>query len=178
MRNQCAAIMLCFETDRLCFKRMDECDREEFTKLLRSLDVTQYCFDTPSLREIKIQFESRLQPWDVESTHWLSLSIYEKSSGSFVGVIGLKKTNMSGDVGFLLKPEYHGLGYGTESLKAVREFSKSLGITELSARITKGNIASVGVVKKCGFVLVAEHKNTIFINQKKYNDLKFRCILL
>jgi len=166
--------LLGFETDRLCLKKTNESDREEFIRLLGSSTVSQYCFDTPSLQDIEIQFESRLQQWSINSQHWLSLSIYEKSSANFVGVTGFKKVQESGEVGFLLLPEYHGYGYGTESLKVVRDFAESLGIAELSARITKGNVASIGVVEKCGFNLVAEHQNAVCIKQKKYNDLEYR----
>ncbi|MGR2831959.1 GNAT family N-acetyltransferase, partial [Vibrio vulnificus] len=51
-------------------------------------------------------------------------------------------------------PEYHGLGYGTESLQALINYSMSeFGIDKYSAVVTEGNIGSEKVLTKVGFVL-------------------------
>jgi len=113
----------------------------------------------------------------LESKHWLCLSILEKMNGKFVGISGFKLNQNVAEVGFLLLPIYQGLGYATESLLAVRNYAKRIGIKELSARITKGNSASVHVIEKCGFMYKAEHERAVCINQKMYNDLEFRCAL-
>ena len=166
--------MLILETENLELHQLTESHRVQFFDLLSNPELLHYVSDTPSVEEIELQFQSRLEPWNIESQHWFTLSILEKSSGNFVGINGFKIQQGRAAVGFVLLPNYHGLGYATESLRAVCKIARDFGITELNAYITKGNIASVKVVEKCGFVFVNEAVAAVKIAGKAHNDLEYR----
>ena len=56
----------------------------------------------------------------------------------------------------------------------VIELARSLGIRELGANITKGNMASVRVIEKCDFVFNSEQHDSVSINGKRYSNLEYR----
>ncbi|RYY00928.1 MAG: N-acetyltransferase [Gammaproteobacteria bacterium] len=166
--------VLKIETKRLELHKISEHHRLWFFELLSNPALLRYVSDKPSQEEIELQFLSRLKPWSLESQHWLTLSVFEKISGNFVGINGFKHFNGCASVGFIFLPRYHGLGYATESLKSVCEFAHSLGIRELEASITKGNSASEKVVEKCGFVFSNELSGIVKIGSKSHNDLQYK----
>lgn len=164
-------------TERLSLDQLSATEKHYFFELLQNPQVVQFCFDSPAPEEIQLQFESRLAPWNIASTHWLSLSIYEKTSGSFIGIIGLKMdhgNNLQAEIGFLLMPTYYGVGYATEAVVAIQQYAATLGIQSVIARVTKGNGASARVLEKCGFTLQRERVGAVCINRVFYDDLEYQ----
>lgn len=162
------------ETDRLCLRKTTADDWERYHALNSNADVLRYCFDVPTDKEIRKEFDIRIQPWNLSSEHWLNLTIFEKDKDDVIGMTGLRNANSAAEVGFLFLPQYQGLGYGTESLKALKEYAISLGIRELFARIVKGNDASIRLVEKCGFSFYAERENVVRINGIYHNGLIYK----
>lgn len=164
------------KTARLDLRQLDCSDWPDFLRLLQSPEVFRYCFDAPSDEGARSAFESRLGDWTSESTHWLCLSVYDRLSGHFVGVSGFRVSEdkeCEAEVGFLFLPEYHGRGYGTESLRAVVSYAKESGITSLRAHVTEGNKGSCCVLEKCGFSFVGTQAELVRINKCNYSDLLF-----
>ena len=172
--NDC---VLKIETERLELHKISEHHRIRFFEMLSDLELLRYISDVPSKEEIELQFQSRLMPWNLKSQHWLTLSVFEKVSGNFVGINGFKHQLGYASVGFIFLPNYQGFGYATESLNAVCELAQNLGIRELGANITKGNGASKKVVEKCGFIFSNELLSTVKIGGKVYNDLVYKKVL-
>lgn len=165
------------QTERLILKQTSKLDDKHFFALLQNTQVVKFCFDAPTPEEIQIQFESRLVPWNITSSHWLSLSIYEKTRGFFIGIIGLRMDHGSktqAELGFLLLPEYHGKGYATEAVVAIQQYAARLDIQAIIAKVTKGNWASSRVLEKCGFTLQRELSGAVCINHIFYNDLEYQ----
>jgi len=165
------------QTERLLLKQISATEKNYFFELLQNPKVVQFCFDVPTPAEIQIQFESRLAPWSISSTHWLSLSIYEKINDVFIGIIGLKMDHNSeaqAEIGFLLIPAHHGKGYATEAVVAMQQYAAKLGIQTVIAKVTKGNWASSRVLEKCGFTLERALVATVCINHVFYDDLEYQ----
>ncbi|HCS65101.1 MAG TPA: hypothetical protein DIW64_14100 [Cellvibrio sp.] len=111
------------QTERLILKQTSNADERHFFELLQNPQVVQFCFDMPTPDEIQQQLECRLAPWNTTSTHWLSLSVYEKTSSLFIGIVGFKMDHSHDDqaeIGFLLMPVHFGKGYATEAVAAIR----------------------------------------------------------
>lgn len=168
------------QIERLLLSQTSATEKQYFFALLQNPQVLQFCFDMPTPAEIQQQFESRLIPWNTTSTHWLSLSIYEKASSSFIGIIGLKMDHSCearAEIGFLLLPESYGKGYATEAVVATQKYAAAIGIQTITAKVTKGNWASSRVLEKCGFVLQRELLESICINQVFYTDLEYQWLV-
>ena len=70
-----------------------------------------------------------------------------------IGICGLfRRDNLDDpDVGFALLPEYCGKGYASEAAMAVVEHAKhSLRLPRLTAIVSPGNAASIGLIEKLG----------------------------
>lgn len=166
------------ESPQLSMTQITEHDWQLFERLNQDEAVIRYAFDKPSNEQIRQRFESRLPVWSWPDSHWLCLVIREKSTGAAVGVTGLcvaEDNQQEVEVGYLLLPEFHGKGYGTESLIALLEHTTSkLPITTVNAIVTDGNIASCKVLEKAGFKLAEREKDAYQIGGKLYDDLIYR----
>jgi RimJ/RimL family protein N-acetyltransferase len=137
--------------------------------------VIARCFDPPSVLDIESKFHARLADWTVASDHWLCLVISELKTGRNVGITGLCVQNGVAEVGYMLLPSVHGNGYGTESLRALIDYSiKHLGLRRFMAVVTAGNIGSEKVLAKSGFTLHHIVSDAYEIGGQKYADHIYR----
>jgi RimJ/RimL family protein N-acetyltransferase len=166
-----SVLRLKIDTDRLGMAQITAEDWPLFHTLYRDPAVIRLCFDEPPLEEIKASFESRLPVWTKTSKRWLCLIITLNETGEKIGVTGLRIHNGSAEVGFLFQPKFHGLGYGTESLKALLQWAyREHGLQSFNAVVTEGNIGSEKVLTKCGFTLKEVIPNSYQIGGKLYAD--------
>ena len=62
--------------------------------------------------------KSRLQPWHKGSERWLCMIMSRRDTDIPIGVTGfIDRGEGIAEVGFILASEFHGKGFGTESLK-------------------------------------------------------------
>jgi len=163
------------DTPRLLMRQIIEEDWPLFCQLHQEPTVIELVFDEPPLDDIKVRFNSRLPKWTVAAEHWLCLVIIDKETGMPVGVTGFQideNDRSRAEVGYLLIPEHHGKGYGTESLQKLVQFAiDELNLSCLTATVTDGNDASCRVLEKCGFVFSQRHPDAYEIRQRCYDDL-------
>jgi [ribosomal protein S5]-alanine N-acetyltransferase len=82
--------------------------------------------------------------------------ICEISSGRIAGVVNLneivRRCFQSAYLGYYVGAEFAGRGYMTEGLTLVIRYAfTETGLHRLEANIQPGNVASIALVKKCGF---------------------------
>lgn len=169
--------MALFESSNLIMRKITPNDWSLFERLHQDEDVIKYAFDKPSVEQIRTRFESRLPGWKWGSEHWLCLVIVCKATQQCVGVTGLclsEESSTDVEVGYLLLPEYHGKGFGTESLLALVQYAKrEFPISKFSAIVTDGNVASCKVLEKVGFILKEREPNAYQIGGQLYDDLLY-----
>ena len=81
--------------------------------------------------------------------YWMSL----KSDGSMIGICGLfKRDNLEHpDIGFAVLPDWIGQGYAGEAALAVLDYTRDeLQLPVLTAIVSPGNAASIGLIRKLG----------------------------
>ena len=98
--------------------------------------------------------------------------IFEKKTGILIGLISLdllKTTeNAEYEVGFFIRKEKLGLGFGKEALDAVAYYAKNkLEALRLTAVTDKENIGAVKLLEKCGFKEKCVNDKRIFIKMLK-----------
>ncbi len=137
-------------TNRLKMTQITDKDWELFESLHRNLAVISLCFDEPSTIEIRERFESRLSLWTKGSGNWLCFTMTVLETGEKIGVTGFYLVDGVADV----LPQYHGLEFGTESLRALIKWAfNEHAIKAFSAVVTEGNVGSEKVLIKSGFSL-------------------------
>ena len=79
--------------------------------------------------------------------------MWERSSGSFVGIAGLKRPDGSDEVemGWILHPRVRGQGFASKAAQAVLAFGlERARVDSIVARIAPGNGASIAVALRLG----------------------------
>lgn len=76
-----------------------------------------------------------------------------RDTGELIGGSGLALTAdpAVAEIGYILAPQHWGHGYATETVRALVDWARSLGLQRLHASIHPANTASVNVLRKCGF---------------------------
>lgn len=163
-------------TQRLSLTPLSEHDWTLFHSLHVDERVIALCFDEPSLNDIQLRFQARIQPWGKNSLHWLCLVITDRASGEKVGLTGFCVQDEVAEVGYMLLPEFQGQGYATESLRCLLDWAKHThGIEKFSATVTKGNLGSERVLEKSGFALTKIIPDAYVINGVSHTDHIYQC---
>lgn len=126
--------------------------------------------------EIRSQsFDCRLQPWHRGCEHWLCLVMSEKGSDIPIGVTGfVDRGEGIAEVGFILAAEFHGRGFGSESLKDIARFAFEVqGYRKLTAVVTAGNVASRSTLLKVGFLQEGTLRQNYFLHNRWQDDWIF-----
>ena len=80
-----------------------------------------------------------------------------------IGNVGLTITGPGkGDCGWFLRRQYWGYGYATEGAQLLIEYAfQNLGLERVTASCAIGNLASEGVMLKCGFTCVERSEGRV-----------------
>lgn len=138
-------------TDRLQLKWLENNDKESVLSLLIN-DVIKKTYMLPdfkdSLEAEKLFF--RLKEYSHSNDHYIR-GVY--LDGALIGFLNdTEIENGSIELGWVIHPEYHNRGYGTEAVtKAIAELF-NLGFAEVTAGAFEENRASIRVMEKCGMM--------------------------
>lgn len=145
------------QTDRLKGQRLEPADRELLHRLHREPSVARTL--SPSgeplpPEKIDARFEAILDHW---KQHGCGLWMwFEKSSGAFVGRMGVQWTTTTGkdelELSYAIMPGFWGQGLATEASTAIVNLAfDELDVDELVAFTLPHNTASRRVAEKIGF---------------------------
>lgn len=152
------------ETDRLILRSHKREDFEALHEIWTHPSVYQYISGQPSTRERSwgrlLQY---IGMWHAIGYGYWALE--EKATGRYIGDVGFADFNREieppfGDIpemGWVLSPQIHGKGYGSEALSRMLEWGTDF-FDANSARciISPDNIASLRIAEKNGFSRIAE----------------------
>ena len=97
-----------------------------------------------------------------------------------IGTCGFTRFELphnSGEIGYVLNPEYHKKGYGTEAASRVMRFGfEVLKLNRIEARFMEHNAASLRVMEKAGMTFEGFHRKAMRI-KGKYETVGYCSIL-
>ena len=144
------------ETERTIIRELCKKDIDEVIKISRQEHVLKFVEDgrvseTEQREKLLAYMENIYRFYDFGI--W---GIFEKKTGILIGLISLdllKTTeNPEYEVGFFIRKEKLGLGFGKEALDAVVHYAKNkLEALRLIVITDKDNIEAVKLLEKCGF---------------------------
>ncbi len=155
--------MIVLESERLLFRQHDTADVDAFCAMEMDAEVRRYVGGSPRSRdEAKRRFlEGPLQVSSDRLGVWATIL---KSTEQYVGRCGLyPHFRQSGGVvageatlSFYIAREYWGQGLASEAAGAFVEFGwKQLQLSRIVSTVQVGNGASVHILEKLGFDLIA-----------------------
>ena len=91
--------------------------------------------------------------------------VLSRESSVVLGGTGLSLQGNEAEAGYIFARDAWGFGYATESLRAMVEVGRAMGLHGLHAHCHPAHRASIHVLEKCGFVLAHRVRNShIFPN--------------
>lgn len=155
------------QCDRLCLRPMHPIDAEDMFSYAKREDVTEYLLWSPHpsvnyTADYLRYIQSRYALGD-----FFDWAIIDRESRRMIGTCGFTKINTdndSGEIGYVLNPDFWGRGYATEAAKRVMEFGfDELGLHRIEARFMQGNERSLRVMEKLGMSFEGYHVDEIFV---------------
>jgi [ribosomal protein S5]-alanine N-acetyltransferase len=138
--------------ERVGIRRPTAADCDEFLAMVNgSQSLHRPWVDPPSTAErFGDYLNSREGPRDD------GFLVCDRKSGSIAGVVNLncivRGLFQSAYLGYYARAEFAGKGYMTEGLGLVARFAfEEMGLHRLEANIQPGNVASIALVRRCGF---------------------------
>ncbi|MBE6638548.1 MAG: GNAT family N-acetyltransferase [Ruminococcaceae bacterium] len=141
-------------TPRLILRKILPQDANDMFSYASRQDVTAYLLWSPHpdlaytvkyLKYVQGEYKKgRFFDWAI------ILAETERMIGT-VGFTELDRVNMTAEIGYVVNPDYHGMGIATEAVSAVIGYAFcELKIERVEARYMVGNTASLRVMEKCG----------------------------
>jgi len=131
----------------------------EFMKFIGKYPMKDLSEATQYIQEIHDRFQQKTG---------ISWKICEKVSNKLIGYIGfwsIDYTHFRIEIGYGLHPDHHQKGYLTEALKALIFYVfTELGIHSIEANANVNNLASIQLLRKCGFKKEAHFKESFFFD--------------
>ena len=161
------ACMPTLNTERLILRPMRESDADDMYDYARREDLTEYLLWSPHrtvnyTRDYLRYIETRYKAGD-----FYDWAVVEKESGRMIGTCGFTRIdapNDSGEIGYVLNPDFHGKGYGTEvAAEAIRFGFDTIGLHRIEARFMEGNTPSLRVMEKLGMSFEGYRRDAMFV---------------
>lgn len=157
------------QTERLILRSIQQADYSEMLRILANREVTQY---TALSRQQRIAIE-QMQQYTIpaydhrgrqEHLQW-AITLRSDPENMLIGRCGFEELYPAaqyGELGYWLAREHWSKGIMSESVSAVMKYGfRVLELQKIQAWVLRENVASIHVLKKCGFqqqvVLAADH---------------------
>jgi len=154
------------ETSRLRLRRLSEADAQVvFDRWATDPDVTRY-MSWPRHRTLDDSL-SFIAFSDAQWTRWSAgpYLIETLCGGTAIGSCGFGfQSDAQAEIGYVLASEFWGLGYATECVHALVAVARTVAPIELFAPVHPDNVASMSVLRKCGFALDTQGVSVRFPN--------------
>ncbi|MBE6549465.1 MAG: GNAT family N-acetyltransferase [Ruminococcaceae bacterium] len=157
-------------TERLILRPMKESDANDMFDYAQREDVTTYLLWSPHrsvsyTREYLKYIETRYDVGD-----FYDWAVIERSSGKMIGTCGFTRIDMPnnvGEIGYVLNPDFHGKGYGTEAASEALRFGFDvIGLHRIEAKFMEGNRASLHVMDKLGMSFEGFRRESMLVKGK------------
>jgi ribosomal-protein-alanine N-acetyltransferase len=167
-------------TARLVLRKMLPADADDMFEYAESPIVTQYLLWDPHVSRRFTHSYLKFLQGQYAAGAFFDWAITLADSGKMIGTCGfaaIDLENDTGEIGYVINPDFWGMGYATEALGRVMSFGFGvLGMHRIYVRIMSGNLASERVAKKCGM----RHEATLYSSllvKGEYRTIKIYAIL-
>ena len=159
--------MPAIRTERLLLRPMHVTDAMDMFEYASREEVTEFLLWSPHrtlsyTRDYLRYIEDRYAIGD-----FYDWAVTLADSGKMIGTCGFTRLDLphnSGEIGYVLNPDFHHNGYATEAVSAILKFGfEELGLHRLEARFMQGNDASRKVMERLGMTFEGFHRDAMFV---------------
>ncbi|MBQ8402796.1 MAG: GNAT family N-acetyltransferase [Clostridia bacterium] len=167
-------------TERLVLRKMLPADADDMFEYAQNPIVTQFLLWEPHVSRKFTHSYLKFVQSQYASCGFFDWALTLAENGKMIGTCGFASIDLendTGEIGYVINPDFWGAGYATEALQRVMSFGFGvLGLHRLYVRIMMGNAASERVAKKCGM----RHEATLYSSllvKGEYRTIKIYAIL-
>ncbi len=157
------------QTERLLLRRMLVSDAEDMFRYAAREDVTTYLLWSPHPTKGYTADYLRYLQGRYSLGEFYDWAVVEKESGRMIGTCGFTRFDFPhncAEIGYVLNPDYHGRGYGTEAAARVLRFGfEVLELHRIEAKFMQGNEASLHVMEKLGMTFEGYRRDGMLVKQ-------------
>lgn len=159
--------MPALSTERLWLRAMHPMDAEDMFDYAKRPEVTKYLLwsehkNINFTKDYLNYIQSRYALGD-----FYDWSVIESESGRMIGTCGFTKidtANNCAEIGYVLNPDFHRRGFGSEAVKRILKFGfEELGLNRIEARFMQGNEASLALMRSVGMTFEGYMRELIFV---------------
>ena len=167
-------------TERLVMRKMLPSDAPDMYEYAQDPIVTRFLLWDPHVNLKFTQSYLKFIQTQYAAGCFFDWALTLAESGKMIGTCGFASIDLendTGEIGYVINPDFWGAGYATEALQRVMSFGFGvLGMHRVYVRIMSGNLASERVAKKCGM----RHEATLYSSllvKGEYRTIKIYAIL-
>ena len=168
------------QTERLILRRMRVSDAEDMYHYARRPEVTRYLLWSPHPDIYHTQDYLRYLATRYAAGTFYDWGVILKQNGRMIGTCGFTTIDCAHDaaeIGYVLNPDYHGMGIATEAVEAVLAFGfDKLLLHRIEARFMEGNDASLRVMEKVGMRFEGWRRESMLV-KGSYRTIGYSSIL-
>lgn len=154
-------------TERLLLRPMHPLDAEDMFDYARRPEVTRYLLwsehENISFTRDYLNYIGRRYALG-DFYDW---AVVERESQRMIGTCGFTKidtANNSAEIGYVLNPDFHRRGFGSEAVREILKFGfEELSLNRIEARFMQGNEASLSLMKSVGMTFEGYMRDLIFV---------------
>ena len=168
------------QTERLSLRPMHPIDAEDMFDYARRPEVTKYLLwreheDIGYTRDYLNYISNRYA-----LGNFYDWAVIEHDSRRMIGTCGFTKidtVNNVAEIGYVLNPDFHRKGFGSEAVKRILQFGfEELGVNRIEARFMLGNEASLALMKSVGMTFEGYLRDLLFV-KGEYKTIGISSIL-
>lgn len=160
------------KTERLTIRHIVAEDWKSIRDIWVDFNASQHSqYDTPH-NTTDTDVQTRIAKWAAANSAAEHMFFAVCLNDTVIGYVAFNIRENGYEIGYCFHSAYHGKGYAKESLLALLDYMKTLGITNFSAGTALNNTPSVKLLVSLGFELVATEKVS-FYKDAQGNDIVF-----
>ena len=160
------------KTERLVIRHIVADDWKSIRDIWVDFNSSEYAqYDTPHITE-DANVQARIAKWAAANSGTEHMFFAICLGEIVIGYIAFNIRKNGYEIGYCFHSAYHSKGYAKESMLALFDYLRIIGITKFSAGTGLNNIPSVKLLTSLGFKLVAQEKVS-FYKDADGNDIVF-----
>lgn len=158
------------ETSRLLLRAIKRSDLDDIYEYSSDPKTSKYLLWSPHKSKDFTKTFIELILSKYKSGEYNDWAIVYKPTGKMIGTCGFTRIDESNslvEAGYVINPEYWGMGIATEALQRVIDFAFcDLAVNRVECRFMFGNEASLAVMIKAGMKLEGYQRDAVFVKGK------------
>lgn len=165
---------LAFQTERLIIRKIKEDDAPDMYDYSRRGETTKYLLwnPHPSLAYTRNLIGYLIR--DYTNGRYKDLAIVYKENNKMIGTVGFTsfdESNNSVEIGYVISPDYWGMGIAPEAIRIILNFAFcELKVNRVEAKYINGNENSRRVMEKCDMLFEGIQRHKMYI-KGQYRDI-------